>query len=447
MHINESRILAHSPDHTIFARLSRHRWSALALAVTSLFTMVTAFGTAPPSATDIRREVVVEKLLPPSNTAIDLSDDFFVHEDLVQQGDTVGSILARLGMQDAAATAFIKQNSTAQTIARQLRPGKIVQIKTDASGSLKELTFPLNGRDASLTIKRHQKGFSATEQNDTFLPKQVSKAGIIKSSLFAATDEAGIPDTIATQLADIFGSDIDFHRDLRKGDRFALTYEEQHQGGRSVKSGRILAAEFTNQNKTYRAIYFRDSTNHEAKGNYYTADGKSLRKAFLRSPLEFSRITSGFTNARFHPILQQWRAHKGVDYGAPTGTRVRATADGVVEFAGQQGGYGNLLILRHQGHFSTAYGHLNKFATGLRKGSKINQGDLIGFVGQTGWATGPHLHYEFRINNEQVNPLAVSTPSAQPLTTAQLPHFRSYASQMLSQLEQMRSYQIAATFE
>jgi len=272
------------------------------------------------------------------------------------------------------------------------------------------------------------------------------KSGEIRSSLFGATDSAGIPDAIATQLADIFGGDIDFHRDLRKGDRFTLIYEMYYHHGQGIRSGKILTAEFINGGKTYRAIHYQPQVN-EGRGSYYSPDGKSLRKAFLRSPLEFSRVTSGFTSARFHPILQQWRAHKGVDYGAPTGTKVRATGDGVVEFAGKQGGYGNVVILRHNGRYSTAYGHLSGFASGLRTGSRVSQGEIIGFVGATGWATGPHLHYEFRIGGEQVNPLAAALPAATPLEGNQLVAFRQYASGQVSKLEMLKQSDLAALSE
>jgi murein DD-endopeptidase MepM/ murein hydrolase activator NlpD len=257
------------------------------------------------------------------------------------------------------------------------------------------------------------------------------RAGEIRYSLFGATDSAGIPDAVATQLAEIFGSDIDFHRDLRKGDRFSIVYEMLYQRGQPVRSGRIVAAEFTNDRKSYQAYWF---AGEDGKGGYYTAEGKSLRKAFLRSPLEFSRVTSGFSSSRFHPVLQTWRAHKGVDYGAPVGTRVRSVADGVVDFAGRQGGYGNLLIVRHQGTYSTAYGHLNGFAPGVRKGTRVAQGDTIGFVGQTGLASGPHLHYEFRVRDQQVNPLAMTLPTALPLEPGQVSRFKAATAPLNTQL-------------
>jgi murein DD-endopeptidase MepM/ murein hydrolase activator NlpD len=266
------------------------------------------------------------------------------------------------------------------------------------------------------------------------------KSAEIRSSLFGATDAAGIPDGVATQLADIFGGDIDFHRDLRKGDRFSVAYESITHLGRMVRTGRILAAEFVNDGNTYRAVWFDGG---DGRGGYYTADGKSIRKSFLRSPLEFSRITSGFSSARYHPVLKEVRAHRGIDYGAPTGTRVKATGDGTVEFAGRQGGYGNVVILRHQGHYETVYGHLSGFASGLRKGSRIGQGDVIGYVGATGVATGPHLHYEFRVDGAHRNPLTVALPAALPLAANQLAQFRDQTQAVLGRLEAIRGVNLA----
>ena len=234
-------------------------------------------------------------------------------------------------------------------------------------------------------------------------------AGEIRSSLFGAADEAGLPDAVTIQLADVFAGDIDFYKDLQRGDRFAVVYEARSIDGEPAGSGRIVAAEFENRGRVFRAFLWRDADGAES---YYAEDGSALRKAFLRSPMEFSRMTSGFTNARFHPILQTWRAHKGVDYGAPEGTPVRATANGKVIFAGVQGGYGKVVHLQHAGAHSTLYAHLSRFAPRVANGARVAQGDVIGYVGQTGWATGPHLHYEFRVDNDARNPLTIAMPRA-----------------------------------
>ncbi|HLF23653.1 MAG TPA: M23 family metallopeptidase, partial [Burkholderiales bacterium] len=250
------------------------------------------------------------------------------------------------------------------------------------------------------------------------------KSGVIRSSLFAATDAAGIPDGIGMQIAEIFGGDVDFYRDLRKGDRFAVTYEEYRFTGLPVRTGRVLAAEFVNAGKTYRAVLYGKS--------YYTPDGRNLQKAFLRSPLEFSRISSGF-GMRRHPIAQVWRAHQGIDYAAPTGTRVRSVGDGVVEFAGAKGGYGNVVIVRHHGQYATVYAHLSRIT--VKRGARVTQNETIGAVGQTGWATGPHLHYEFRIAGEARNPLSVAMPAALPVPPQELSAFLNHAAPLIARLD------------
>ncbi|MDP2823905.1 MAG: peptidoglycan DD-metalloendopeptidase family protein [Sulfuritalea sp.] len=411
--------------------------------------MVAAFGTVTDSrSADVPRHQVVEQLALPALTAAAGTDQSFLREDRVQRGDTVMELLQRLGIDDPAAVGFLKGNATAQSLFRQLSPGKNLTARTGPQGQLQTLVFPLNGgKDQALVIERRADSngdqFSASEQALPLETQVVMKTAEIRYSLFGASDAAGIPDTIATQLADIFGGDIDFHRDLRKGDRFAVIYESVNYLGRAIRSGRILAAEFVNNGKTYRAAWFADPTGGESSGGYYTADGKNIRKAFLRSPLEFSRITSGFTSARFHPVLQKWRAHKGVDYGAPTGTRVKATGDGVVEYVGVQGGYGKVVVLRHQNRYTTLYGHLSGFAPGLRKGNRVGQGDVIGFVGATGLASGPHLHYEFRVSDVHQNPLAMALPSAPPLMAQQLGLFRAQTEAHLARLDLVRGFDLA----
>lgn len=411
----------------------------------SLFGMVAAFGTVNDSGIDsIPRQEVVEQLALPALTASAETGQSFLREDRVQRGDTVMELLQRLGVDDPAAVGFLKGSNTTQSLFRQLSPGKNIIARTGTQGELQTLVFPLNGgKDQALVVERQGDRFVASEQALPLETQVVMKTAEIRYSLFGASDAAGIPDSVATQLADIFGGDIDFHRDLRKGDRFAVIYESVNHLGRAVRSGRILAAEFVNNGKTYRAAWFADDAGGESAGGYYTAEGKNIRKAFLRSPLEFSRITSGFTSARFHPVLQKWRAHRGVDYGAPVGTRVKATGNGVVEFVGVQGGYGKVVILRHQGRYTTLYGHLSGFASGLRKGSRVSQGDVIAFVGATGLASGPHLHYEFRVGDVHQNPLAIALPSAPPLMPQQLAQFQAQTGTHLARLDLIRGFNLA----
>ena len=416
---------------TSLKQTRRLRWAAVGVGSLSLVGMMTAFALPPTSSNEIELETVLEQLATSPVVLSNENGSSYLREEFVRSSDTISSLLLRLGIADKAALEFIKHDQTASLVSRQLRPGKIVTAKTGAAGNLMTLYFPLNGKDSMLVIEKNEKGFSASKETIALEVHNVLKSGTIQSSLFEATDTVGIPDSIAVQLAEIFSAEIDFYRDLRKGDQFSLVYETLSHRGQVIRSGRVLSAEFVNNKKAHTAYWFQTE---DGKAGYYTADGKSLKKAFLRSPLEFSRVTSGFSNARLHPVLNIVRAHKGIDYGAPIGTKVRAVADATVEFAGRQGGYGNMIVLKHQGSYSTVYGHLNGFAAGLKKGTKISQGDTIGYVGQTGLASGPHLHYEFRVKSQQVNPLAVSLPSATPLNSSQISLFQAAKNPLHAQM-------------
>ncbi|HEU4622126.1 MAG TPA: M23 family metallopeptidase, partial [Burkholderiaceae bacterium] len=247
-------------------------------------------------------------------------------------------------------------------------------------------------------------------------------AGTVQSSLYAATDAAGIPENITQQIIDIFESDIDFHLDLRRGDTFRVVYESYWLNGEFVRGGRVLAVEFVNGGVPYRAAWFETSP---GRGAYYDFQGRSIKRAFLRSPLEFSRVSSGFSNSRFHPINQRWQAHRGVDYAAPHGTTVRSVAEGVVESAGWQNGYGNVVVIRHGPSYETLYAHLAGFASSIAKGMRVEQGQPIGYVGMTGWATGPHLHFEFHIDGQPNDPLKVELPNTAPIDAASRPAFET----------------------
>jgi murein DD-endopeptidase MepM/ murein hydrolase activator NlpD len=372
--------------------------------------IVAAFGFAPESTlpADPPR-LIVRDLASPPLAALPSSDGYW-SEERIQRGDTLGSVLSRLGIQDPAAQLFLRTDPRARTL-YQLRPGKPVRVKADTDGRLIALRYLAQGGEL-LDVSRESDAFVAQLAAPEADVRLELRAGEIRSSLFAASDAVGLPDAITMQLASIFSGDIDFYHDLRRGDRFSVVYEMRELDGTSVGAGRIVAAEFVNKGVTFRAFLWRGRDGADA---YYTEDGKSLRKAFMRSPVEFTRITSGFSLARFHPFLQTWRAHKGVDFAAPTGTPVRASGDGKVAFAGQQNGYGNVVALQHSGAYSTLYAHLSRFAAGMRPGVRVSQGEIIGYVGQTGWATGPHLHYEFRVNNEQRDPLTIALPDAAPI--------------------------------
>jgi murein DD-endopeptidase MepM/ murein hydrolase activator NlpD len=372
---------------------------------------------------------------------VELGEGSFAKEERIQRGDTVAALLNRLGVTESKALELLRSSNEAAPIFRQLSPGKNITAHVGAKGELQSLTFPLNGTsDKALLVERSDQSFRISEQPLQLDTQVVLKTAEIRHSLFGATDAAGIPDAVATGLADIFGGDIDFHRDLRKGDRFSVIFESLLYQGKLVRTGRILAAEFVNNGRTFSAAWFEAAP---GQGGYYTFDGKNVRKAFLRSPLEFSRVTSGFSAARFHPVLQKLRAHKGTDYGAPVGTRVKATGDGTVEFVGTQGGYGKVIVLRHQGRYTTLYAHLSGFSTGLKKGTRVSQGDVIGYVGATGLASGPHLHYEFRINDVHQNPLSVALPTAPPLAPEELARFREALQPQLARIELIRGVNLA----
>jgi murein DD-endopeptidase MepM/ murein hydrolase activator NlpD len=397
--------------------------------------VVAAFGIAPDTVTDpVPQSPVVREIeLSIHRTGVG-ADEGYWREERIQRGDTVATLLARLETNDPEALRMLSSTRSARSL-YQLVPGRTVRAQTTTDGRLLELRYRNGGN--VLTVARTGDGFTVAEEPVELKRHVLMKSAEIRSSLFAATDAAGLSDAIATQLADIFSTDVDFHRDLRRGDHFSVLYEVYYDGGEPVRSGRVLAAEFINVGRLYRAVYFQQSEGH---GGYYTADGRNIRKAFLRSPLEYSRITSGFSSSRFHPILREWRAHRGIDYAAPTGTRVKATGDGVVEFAGRDNrGYGNLVVLRHQSRYSTWYGHLSGFATGLRKGMRISQSEVIGFVGATGLATAPHLHYEFRINDVHQNPLRVVMPAAPPISPEQKPVFEADVAPLVQQLMLLRN--------
>ncbi|WP_310646983.1 M23 family metallopeptidase [Limnohabitans sp.] len=350
----------------------------------------------------------VPTLALPSDTATAPSLMLF-RSDVTRSSDTADSLLSRLGVSDAEASAYLRNARVArsQILARN---GRLVTVEGDESRNLTRLTVrwaPDNAADFSRWVmERTATGFTERLESAPLSVSTRHANGVIQSSLFAATDAADIPDSVASQLADIFAGDIDFHRALRKGDRFAVVYETFEADGETLRSGRVVSAEFVNNGKTHQAFWFKEARAKE--GGYFNAEGVSLRRSYLASPLAFSRVTSGF-KMRFHPILQTWRAHLGVDYAAPTGTPVRSVGQGVVDVAGTQNGFGNVVIVKHTNGQSTVYAHLSRIA--VRAGQRVAQGETLGAVGATGWATGPHLHFEFRVNGQHKDPLTMARQS------------------------------------
>ena len=402
------------------AFLRRHpRAVAASVATVLAGSAATAFGIAPLMAeTDnLPRRLVTETV-----SAFDITSqlealaehDLELHRaDLTRSSDTADSLLRRLGVTDATAAAFLRSDATARKLLEG-RPGKMVQVRADESGQLEELTARYAATRSELAqthfqrlrVVRFGERLQASVETVPLVAQVRIGSGTIASSLFAAIDDARLPDRVATQLAEVFGAKIDFHRALRKGDTFSVVYEALTADGEPITwnagTGRLLAAQFVNKGRAYDAVWFRDS---EGRGGYFGLDGKSLGGSFLASPMEFSRVTSGFA-MRMHPIFRDWRQHKGIDYAAPTGTPVRTVAEGTVTFAGWQNGYGNVIVVNHGKDRETVYAHLSRID--VKKGQRVGQGDHIGAVGSTGWSTGPHLHFEFKVDGAHRDPAEIA---------------------------------------
>ncbi|MFM7330605.1 MAG: peptidoglycan DD-metalloendopeptidase family protein, partial [Brachymonas sp.] len=409
----------------------------------------TAFAVANlvPDSSEVPVRMVSETVVSPHIAASTLGDSLpaFVlyRSETTRSNDSADTLLRRLGVMDAAAVQFIKNDATART-ALLSRAGRAVTAEVNASHGLVKLTARWTPDDSNnfqrLVIERQANVLTSRVETAPLAASTRLASGTIKSSLFAATDEARIPDGVAIQLAEIFSGDIDFYRALRKGDRFSVVYESLEADGEPMRAGRVLSADFVNNGKLFSAVWFQEKS--AAKGQYYTLDGNSLRKAFLASPLEFSRMTSGF-GGRMHPIAKQFRMHTGVDYAAPTGTPIRSVGDGVVDFAGVQRGYGNVVEIKHRDGKSTLYAHMHTIA--VRKGQSIAQGQNIGTVGSTGWSTGPHLHFEFRINGVHHDPLTLARQSeAVPLSASARPEFDRLAQDVRRKLSAASSLQLAS---
>lgn len=389
-----------------------------------LGTGVTAFGIAPlaPDAAKLPVQRIVEPALTLAPAGmVDASTGFVLYRsEQTRRDDSIPSLLARLGVSDASAAEFLRNDS----LARQLfqgRPGKPVTAHTNDRQELVRLVarwLPDDGRQFSrLVIERSDQGWTSRMETGELTASARLASGTIRSSLFAATDEVNLPDSVAIQIAEMFSAHIDFRRDLRQDDRFSVVYEVLEADGEAMRPGRILSAQFVNAGKPFEAVWFEDPAT--GKGAYYGFDGQSAQRQFLSSPLQFSRVSSGY-GMRFHPISGRRKAHLGVDYAAPTGTPVRTVGDGVVSFAGWQRGYGKVIVVQHRDRKSTLYAHLSRID--VRKGQRLDQGVQIGAVGSTGASTGPHLHFEFRDNGVHQDPLAVARRSE----TIPLPaHLRS----------------------
>ncbi len=444
-------------SHAVMQSLQRHPRHVLgSLAVLLLGTGATAFAVSTlvpdPSTVPVRQ--VIEDVEPlPRGAAVqpllnssepkEIAPFVLYRSDTTRSNDTADSMLRRLGILDIAAVQFIKSDALArQTLLG--RAGRSVTAEVDSNNALSKLAARWTQDDSAnyqrLVIERKQGVLTSRVETAALQASTRLASGTIKSSLFAATDESRIPDAVAVQLAEIFSGDIDFIRALRKGDRFSVVYESLEADGEPLRSGRVLSADFANAGRMYSAVWFHEQG--ASKGQYYTLEGNSLRKAFLASPLEFSRMTSGF-GGRLHPIAKQFRMHNGVDYAAPTGTPIRSVGDGVVEFAGMQRGYGNVVEIMHRDGKSTLYAHMSRIA--VSKGQRVGQGDNIGAVGSTGWSTGPHLHFEFRVKGVHHDPMTLAHENnTVPLSAASRPAFDRMANLVRRDLAAATSLTLAS---
>ncbi len=354
---------------------------------------------------------------------------------IIKSGDTLASIFAKKGISSTTTHQIARLNEQTKKL-RYIKPGQEIQLLLDDERKLRQMKYIPDITRTLLVQRVEDQSFTSQVINYQLDAYPVYREGVIDTSLFVAAANADIPVDVIMDLVAIFGWDIDFSLDIRTGDRFGIVYEELYKDDVKIRNGRILSAEFINNGKNYRAVYYTDP---KGETDYFSPDGKSMRKAFLRSPVEFARVSSRFSNKRWHPVLSKWRSHKGVDYAAKRGTPIRASGDGKVIFAGRKGGYGRLIVIRHGGRYTTAYGHLRRYARGVRSGKKVKQGQIIGYVGSSGLATGPHLHYEFRVNGVHRNPLTVRLPEAKPVHASYLSHFEENTQVYLSMLRLMDS--------
>lgn len=354
-------------------------------------------------------------------------------EFTVQNGDNLSIIFKRAGLNDRSIYELFNEAKEAKDL-RKIRPGqKMAFLVVD--GQLQGLNYVVDELK-SLSFNRTSKGFKSVE---TVLKPDVKHAfsqANIDSSLYMAGKRAGLPSLLTMELANIFGWDIDFALDIQKGDSFKVMYEEQYLNGKKIGTGKIVAAEFTNRGKTFQAVRYTDK---DGASNYYTPDGRGMHKAFLRTPIEFARISSHFNLARKHPVLHIIRAHKGTDYAAARGTPIRATGNGKISFAGRKGGYGNCVVIQHGQGIETLYGHMHNFAKGMKTGARVSQGDVIGYVGSTGLASGPHLHYEFHVNGQVRNPVTVPLPKSIGIEKTEVARFNQTTRPLIAKLDEYKS--------
>lgn len=360
-------------------------------------------------------------------------------EVVVARGDTLSTLFAKVGLPGNVVHDVLASDKQAKQFS-QLKHGQVLQFELDKDGQLASLHSQVSNLE-SIRLNKTDKGYAFEREITKPLVRTAYAHGVIKSSLSASAQRAGLSHSLTMDMARVLGYDIDFAQDIRPGDEFDVVYEQKVMDGKVIGTGNILSARFTNRGKTYTAVRY---TNKQGNTSYYTADGNSLRKAFIRTPVDFARISSRFSAGRKHPILNKIRAHKGVDYAAPRGTPIKAAGDGRIELAGRRGGYGNTVIIAHGNTYKTLYGHMQGFAKGIKTGSNVKQGQIIGYIGTTGLSTGPHLHYEFQVNGVHVDPLSQKVPMADPIAKAERQRFMQQSQPLIARMDQEKATLLAA---
>lgn len=409
---------------------------------------VTAFGVAPLAAPDFQPTESSVELVTFQAEVVE-SRGALIQQERIRRGETLGTLLSRLGAEDPEFGAFVRKDPFAKNLL-ELRAGRTVSAVLGPDRTVERLTYRLTSADTvglgrRLVITRQSGKLVAFDEAVPAERSIETRSAQVRTTLVEALDTADIPDNVLSRMADVFGDDVNL-RDVRRGDRLRVVYETLQEAGSLEPPivGRILAVQFRGGQRKLEAIWLDRG---DGSGDYYSFDGRNLSRPFLASPLEFTRVSSGFSESRLHPILRDWRAHKGVDLQAPVGTKVRSTADGVIDFIGQQRGYGNVVIIKHNAKQTTLYAHLQDFGDGLQVGSKVRQGDTIGTVGMTGWTTGPHLHFEFLIDGEHVDPMAaVQAMPVRGLQGAEKARFTVLANEYKARFGLLDT-QMAARFE
>ncbi|MDP3814776.1 peptidoglycan DD-metalloendopeptidase family protein [Pseudomonas sp.] len=356
----------------------------------------------------------------------------------VGNGDTLSTVFAKVGLPASTVHQVLSSSKEAKQLTR-LKVGQELEFQLTADGQLESLHSKLSDLE-SIALAKTDKGFSFKRELVKPEVQTTYAHAVIDSSLFLSAKRAGLSHALTMDLANVFGYDIDFAMDIREGDEFELIYEEKVVNGKQVGTGNILSARFTNRGKTFSAVRY---TNKQGNTSYYNANGESMRKAFIRTPVDFARISSRFSNGRRHPILNKIRAHKGVDYAAPRGTPIKAAGDGRIALAGRHGGYGNAVIIQHGQRYRTLYAHMQGFAKGVRNGANVKQGQIIGYIGTTGLSTGPHLHYEFQISGVHVDPLSQKLPMSDPIARSEKARFMQQSKPLMAQMDKEKSTLLA----